>query len=83
MALEPVSSGLVLHTTMTRSDCKPLLMKVLAPLMTHSSPSRRAVVRMPFRSLPVPGSVMAMASMVSPLAARGSHFFFCSSVPRR
>jgi len=58
-------------------------MKVLAPLMTYSSPSRRAVVRMALRSLPAPGSLMAMARMVSPLAQRGSHCCFCASVPRR
>ena len=72
-----------MQTTHTMSHCRPLLMKVLLPLMTYSSPSRTAVVRTAFRSQPAPGSVIAMARMVSPEAQRGSHFCFCSSVPRR
>ena len=74
-------SGLVLTTTMTRSHIWPFEMKVFWPEMTYSSPSRTARVRMPCRSLPVPGSVIAMAQTVSPATMRGSHFFFCSSVP--
>ena len=50
----------------------PLVMKVLLPLMTQSSPSRTAVVRMPCRSLPVPGSVIAIAVMSSPRATAAS-----------
>ncbi|MNV89838.1 hypothetical protein D3C71_1841690 [compost metagenome] len=82
MPLAP-AAGSVLQTTRIRSAVSPLLMKVLLPLMTYSSPSRTAVVRTAFRSLPVPGSVMAMARMVSPEAAPGSHLRFCSSVPAR
>ena len=58
-------------------------MKVLAPLMTYSSPSRRAVVRMALRSLPAPGSLMAMAKITSPVAQRGNHCCFCAGVPKR
>ncbi|MNJ53934.1 hypothetical protein D3C77_493530 [compost metagenome] len=75
--------GSVLHTTTTMSQDRPLLMKVLLPLITHSSPSRTAVVRMALRSEPVPGSVMATASTVSPVQIFGSHCCFCASVPRR
>src|ERR1035441_2349675 len=32
-------------------------------------------------SLPAPGSVKAKAPMISPLARRGSHFCFCSTLP--
>ncbi|MNT74057.1 hypothetical protein D3C72_2128330 [compost metagenome] len=72
-----------MHTTMTRSAVRPLLMKVLLPLITYSSPSRTAVVRTALRSLPVPGSVMAMARMISPEQMPGSHCCFCSSLPQR
>ena len=36
---------------------------------------------MPARSEPVPGSVIAIANIDSPLMNLGSHRFFCSSVP--
>lgn len=39
-----------------------------------------AVVFMPARSEPVPGSVMAMAYIEAPLTKSGSQRFFCSSV---
>ena len=60
----------------------PLVMNVLDPLSTHPSPSLRAVVWMPCRSLPAPGSVIAIAVISSPLAKPGSHRRFCSSVVR-
>src|ERR1700730_16909963 len=72
--------GLVLTTTMTRSHIWPFEMNVFWPEMTYSSPWRSARVRMPCRSLPVPGSVMAIAQPISPEPMRGSHFFFCSSL---
>ena len=40
-----------------------------------------AAVRMPARSLPAPGSVMAIARIFSPLHMAGRYFCFCSSVP--
>ena len=40
-----------------------------------------AVVAMPARSEPVPGSVIAIAVTISPLAHPGSHFAFCSGLP--
>ena len=54
-------------------------MNVLEPL-TIQSPSRTAEVRIPARSLPAPGSVIAIATIVSPLAMPGSQRFFCSSL---
>ena len=56
-------------------------MKVFCPLTTSSLPWRSAVVRIACRSLPVPGSVMAIAVITSPLAMRGSQARFCSSLP--
>jgi hypothetical protein len=57
-------------------------MNVLEPLTIQSSPSRTADVRMPARSLPAPGSVIATAMMVSPLVMPGSQRCFCSSFVR-
>ena len=44
-------------------------MYVLAPLITHSSPSRTARVRMPETSLPASGSVIPRQEIFSPLIA--------------
>ena len=71
----------VLATTMTRSAMPPLVMKVFCPFTTSSLPFLSAVVRTPCRSLPVPGSVMAMAAITSPLAILGNQVRFCSSLP--
>ena len=51
------------------------------PLMTHSSPSRTALVRIEAGSEPASGSDSANAGEISPVARRGSHFCFCSSLP--
>jgi hypothetical protein len=75
-------SGVVRATTMTRSALMPLVMNVLDPLSTQPSASRRAVVRIPCRSLPADGSVIAMAVISSPEQNRGSQRCFCSSVAR-
>ena len=58
-------------------------MKVLAPLMTYSSPSRIAVVRMPATSEPAPGSVIPRLPILSPAIEGGRYFCFCSSLPSR
>ena len=42
-------------------------MKILDPLITHSSPSRLAVVRIPATSEPAPGSVIPSELISSPL----------------
>ncbi|MCY1382557.1 hypothetical protein D9M69_705910 [compost metagenome] len=71
----------VLQTTRARSQVEPLVMKVLEPLMTYSSPSSTAVVFTPCRSEPAPGSVMAMAVTISPLTSFGRYLSFSSSEP--
>jgi len=76
------ASGSVRATTTTRSLLTPDEMNVLEPLMIQSSPSRTAEVRMPARSLPAPGSVIATARINSPLTIPGIQRFFCSSVAR-
>ena len=54
-----------------------------APLSTHSSPSRRAVVSMPpATSEPPCGSVSANAPIFSNRLIAGSHRRFCSSEPQ-
>lgn len=54
---------------------------VLTPLTTYPSRWRMAVVPIAFRSLPVPGSVLASADMVRPTHGPGSQRRFCFSVP--
>ena len=60
-----------------------LVMNAFVPLITHSSPSSRAVVRVAPASEPPPGSVRPNAPSVSPAHSSGSHSRFCSSVPNR
>src|SRR5215468_1859742 len=61
-----------------------LVMNALLPLITHSSPSMTAVVRMPpGMSDPPPGSVRPNAASRSPLHWSGSHRDRCSSLPYR
>ncbi|MDH6187334.1 hypothetical protein M2168_000366 [Streptomyces sp. CZ24] len=67
--------------TSATSATVPLVMKILAPSMTQSPPSRRARVDTDPASDPVPGSVSAKQPSASPAASRGSHSAFCSSVP--
>jgi len=50
----------------------PLVMKVFEPLTTYSSPSRMAVVAMPARSEPVPGSVMVRLEDLTEIAAQNA-----------
>src|SRR6201996_7689751 len=72
--------GSVRVTTMTRSALIPEEMKVLDPDKIQSSPSRSAWVRTPARSLPAPGSLMAMAPIRSPAANPGSQRCCCSGL---
>ena len=60
-----------------------LVMKALDPLITHSSPSHRAVVRVALASDPPPASVRPNAPSRRPVHRSGSQYCFCSSVPYR
>lgn len=61
-----------------------LVMNAFEPLITHSPPSRTAVVRMPpGTSEPPPGSVRPNAPRISPVAIFGSQRSFWASVPNR
>ena len=78
----PVASSVaVLATTRTAPASSKPEMKYLVPLMTHSSPSRRAVVEIRWEFEPASGSVMAKAIFSSPEASRGNHRERCWSVP--
>ena len=60
---------------------RPLVIRVLAPLTTYSSPSLTALVSMAWTSLPALGSVMQIPPRFSPVAIRGRNRSFCSWVP--
>ena len=80
-----ISSGPVLAVTVTSEviSVPELVMKALVPLITHSSPSSTALVRVPPASDPASGSVSPNAASARPAARSGSHCRFCSSVPKR
>src|SRR2546422_154003 len=59
-----------------------LVIQFLLPLITHSSPSRTAVVRIEAGSEPASGSERQNAGDHSPDAHLGSQLCFCSSVPK-
>ena len=66
-----VAFGSVLHNRAISPAWRALVIQVFDPLMTYSSPSRFAVVRIAWRSEPPPGSVSAMVARSSPVAIRG------------
>ena len=57
------------------------MIHILVPLITQSSPSRLARVRMPAGLDPKSASVSPKQPMASPVAIRGSQVVFCSSLP--
>ena len=80
MPREPGSSE-VRASRQSQSACVPFVMYSLAPLMTHSSPSRTARVRMPATSLPASGSVTAMDVTTSPRMAGARYRSLSSCEP--
>jgi hypothetical protein len=68
----------VTANTMQKSATSPKVMKVFSPLMTHSSPSRTADVRMLRASEPAPGSVIAKQLILSPLMVGSRYRSRCS-----
>ena len=75
-------SSVCAQTTATPASV-PLVIHIFDPLSTQSSPSRRARVRIEPGSLPASASVSPKQPSTSPVAIRGSHSSFCSSVPQR
>ena len=72
----------VRHMTMKKSACLPFDVNHLCPLITHSSPSRRAVVLSERGSEPGwSGSVMEKPDSIRPSISGMSQRSFCSSVP--
>ena len=67
--------------TMATSATPPLVIHIFVPLSTQSVPSCLAVVRMPHGLEPKSGSVRPKQPIASPVAIRGSHSCFCSSLP--
>jgi hypothetical protein len=61
------ASGSVFATSRMKSARGPLVMKVFEPVITYSSPSRIALVRMPATSEPAPGSVIPRHPILVPL----------------
>jgi len=79
----PVGSS-ARHMTIRKSAALPFEVNHLWPLMTHSSPSRTALVLRLRGSLPaVSGSVIENPDSIVPSMSGRSHRRFCSSVPSR
>jgi len=85
ISLRPSGFSPVTAVTVTKPvmSVPELVMNALLPSITHSSPSSRAVVRVPPASDPAPGSVRPNAPSISPRTSCGSHCAFCSAVPKR
>ena len=64
-----------------RSASGEFVIHIFAPLMTQSVPRRLAWVFMLAGSEPPCGSVRPKQPITSPVAMRGSHCCFCSSLP--
>ena len=75
-----IPSSVCAHT-MATSAIPPFVIHIFDPESTQSEPSRLAAVRIPPGSLPASGSVRPKHPTTSPAAMRGSHSFFCSSLP--
>ena len=71
MPREWPSLGSVTANTTNRSATPRFVIQFFSPLITHSSPSRTARVRMPPGSEPASTSDRAKAGVHSPLASRG------------
>ena len=65
------AAGSVLHSSAISCERRELVIQVLPPLTTYESPSRRATVRIAWRSEPPPGSVRAIVARISPVAILG------------
>src|SRR5437867_6891022 len=73
------TSGLVTHMTMRKSAMEPFDENHLWPFMTHSSPSRTALVLISVGSAPAPGSVIENALRSFPSSRGRIQRSFCSS----
>ncbi len=76
------SSSVTLAQMMATSAIVPLVIHIFSPVRMYSSPSRVARVVMPPGLEPKLGSVRPKQPSLRPAASSGSHFCFCSSVPK-
>ena len=81
-ACRSLPASLLTSAIMKWLTCAPVV-QTFWPLMTHSSPSRRADVRTEARSDPEPGSLRPMQAKASPRAIAGTQRCFSSSLPSR
>ena len=82
--LPPVRPVMASAVTTDVIDVPELVMNAFEPSITHSSPSSRAVVRIPpGMSEPPPGSVRPNAARRSPWHRSGSQRSFCAADPNR
>jgi hypothetical protein len=79
--MKPLIPSSVCAQTIATSATDPLVIHILVPLITQSSPSRLARVRIPAGLDPKSGSVSPKQPMASAVAIRGSQVVFCSSLP--
>ena len=71
------------HSRHNQSAWVPLVIHIFDPLITHSSPSRTARVRMPATSDPASGSETAIEVTISPAMAGRRYRSFSSGLPKR
>ena len=84
ISLRPSRSPVTAVTVTNRVMSVPeLVMNCFEPLITHSPPSSRAVVRVAPASDPASGSVSPKPASAVPASRSGSSSCFCSSVPKR
>ena len=84
ISLRPSRSPVTAVTVTKRVMPVPeLVMNCFEPLITHSPPSSRAVVRVAPASEPASGSVRPKPASAFPASRSGSSACFCSSVPKR
>ncbi|MCY1186275.1 hypothetical protein D9M71_226670 [compost metagenome] len=76
------ASASVTTMTMKNSAKRAFEANHFLPLITHSSPSRTAVVVKTCGSAPPCGSVIAKQETISPASKGSSQRFFCSAVPK-
>ena len=76
-----ITPFLSLAQTTATSATEPLVIHILLPLITQTSPSLLQVVAIPPGFEPKLGSVSPKQPILVPAPSAGSHFAFCSSDP--
>src|SRR4029077_2202339 len=76
------AAGSVFASSITIPERQPFVTHIFWPVITYSSPSRTAVVRIAWTSEPAWGSVIESDARTSPEASTGSRRSRCGSVPQ-